>query len=93
MNNRHFNEVVHHALREAKTMAPTQGKNPLVAFFAGFLFGPFGVGGYLRSWSDFFVSLGLVILGSLMTAGVGAPFVWVLCGLWGATRAAGSKGR
>lgn len=90
-HNAEFVRVVGHALKESRNMAAIRGRNPLVAFFAGFLLGPFGVGLYLRSWGDFVVSLGLVILGSIVTAGLGAPFFWVLCGVWGATRAAGSK--
>lgn len=72
-------------------MSPIRGKNALVAFFAGFLFGPFGVGAYLRSWSDFIVTLGLVLAGTVMTAGVGAPVFWVMCGIWAATRVANSN--
>lgn len=68
-------------------MAPVpEGKSAIVAFFAGFLFGPFGVGLYLRSWSDFIVLIGLMFLGTMMTVGIGAPVFWALCGAWGATR-------
>jgi hypothetical protein len=77
---------VNHALKESKHMSRLQGKNALVAFFVGFLFGPFGVGVYLRSWPDFIVTLGLVLAGTVMTAGVGAPAFWVLCGVWAANR-------
>lgn len=82
-----FNSVVGTAFRESKKMAPVaSGKSAIVAFFAGFLFGPFGVGLYLWSFADFIVLMGLVLLGSVVTVGVAAPVLWVLCGAWGATR-------
>lgn len=65
----------------------------MVAFFAGFLFGPIGTGLYLRSGTDFIVPLGLVIVGSLMTAGIGAPVFWALCGAWGFIRVRNSNPR
>lgn len=92
-HNAEFVRLVGDALNESKNMKPVRDRSPLVAFFAGFLFGPFGVGLYLRSWGDFIVSLGLVVLGTMMTAGLGAPFFWVLCGVWGAARAAGPRNR
>ena len=57
-----------------------RGKSKLAALFAGFLFGPFGVGLYLGSIVDFVMSLGLVVFGLLMTVGIGAPVFWALCG-------------
>jgi hypothetical protein len=65
---------------------PKRGKNPVVAFVMGAAFGPLGVGLYLESWFDFFVSLGLVVTGSVMTVGLGAPVFWVLCGAYAARR-------
>lgn len=82
-----YNQVVSSAFRASEKMPPVAaGKSAIVAFFAGFLFGPFGVGLYLRSWSDFIVLFGLIFLGSFMTVGVGAPVFWMLCGAWGAAR-------
>ena len=83
MSNLHFTNLVQHAFKESKNMAPVgKGKTPLVGFMAGFLFGPIGVGVYLGSMPDFVMSLGMVIVGTLMTVTVGAPFFWVLCGVW-----------
>lgn len=82
-----FGPIVGKAFRESKNMAPVaSGKSAIVAFFAGFLFGPFGVGLYLWSFADFIVLLGLVILGSVVTVGVGAPVLWIMSGAWGAMR-------
>ena len=63
-----------------------EGKNAMVGFMAGFAFGPIGVGLYLRSVSDFVMTLGMVLIGTFMTAGVGAPLFWVLCGAWAFVR-------
>lgn len=62
------------------------GKNPLAGFALGFLFGPFGVGLYLGSFADFAITLFLVIVGSVFTAGIAAPVLWCLCGAWAAVR-------
>lgn len=82
-----FGHVVGTAFKQSRSMAPVgSGRSAIVAFFAGFLFGPFGVGIYLKSFADFIVLMGLVLLGSVFTVGVAAPVLWVLCGAWGATR-------
>lgn len=87
-----FTHVVSHAFREAKHMPGVgAGKSAVVAFFAGFLLGPLGVGLYLRSLGDFVVTLGLVVVGSMLTVGVGAPVFWALCGAWAAYRVSSSK--
>lgn len=85
--NSQYNHVVSRAFKESDKLPPVgAGRSAIVAFFAGFLFGPIGVGVYLRSWSDFIVLMGLLVLGAVMTAGVGAPVFWMLCGAWGASR-------
>jgi hypothetical protein len=85
--NQPFLQLVGHAFRESGKLAPVgAGKSALVAFFAGVVFGPFGVGLYLRSWTDFTVLFGLLVVGSFMTVGVGAPVFWFLSGAWGAMR-------
>jgi hypothetical protein len=82
-----FVRIVGHAFRESKNLPSVgAGRSAMVAFFSGIVLGPFGVGLYLRSWIDFTVLLGLLILGSFMTVGVGAPVFWLLCGAWGAVR-------
>lgn len=87
-----YAHVVKHAFEHSKDMPSVgPGKNALVAFAAGFLFGPFGVGIYLRSAGDFFITLTLVILGSVMTAGIAAPVLWMLCGAWAAVRVKNSN--
>lgn len=90
MNTQIFARLVRHAFQQSGQLAPVRGKSPLVAFFAGVLFGPFGTGMYLGTFTDFIVPLGLVICGSVMTAGLAAPVFWMLCGAWGAKRAARS---
>ncbi|MGH7243431.1 MAG: hypothetical protein ACREJD_08455 [Phycisphaerales bacterium] len=92
MSNQEFGHLVRHAFKESKNMNPVgAGKNAFVAFFAGFLFGPIGVGIYLGSFVDFILSLGMVIAGSIMTAGIGAPVFWALCGAWAAARVRNSN--
>lgn len=68
-----------------------RGKSMGLAFVVGLLFGPFGVGLYLRSWADFFILLAIVIGGSMFTVGVGAPVFWILCGAWGAIRVSSAR--
>lgn len=92
MSNKHFGHLVEHAFEESKNMTPvSEGKSAMAAFFAGFLFGPFGVGIYLRSWGDFIMSLGLVVGGTIMATGLGAPIFWILCGIWAAARVSNSR--
>jgi len=87
MSQHPYVHVVRHAFKHAKEMPSVgKGKSPVAAFVAGVLFGPFGIGLYLRSWGDFLVLLGLLLAGSFMTVGVAAPVFWVLCGVWGAVR-------
>lgn len=82
-----YAHVVKHAFAESKKLQPVgQGKNAMVAFVAGFLFGPIGIGVYLKSGTDFFILLALLILGSVMTGGIAAPLLWILCGAWGWVR-------
>jgi hypothetical protein len=85
--NQSFVRIVGHACRESKNMPSVgAGKSAVLAFLAGVLLGPFGVGFYLRSWLDFTVLLALVLVGAFMTVGIGAPVFWMLCGAWGAMR-------
>jgi len=84
-----YGHVVGRAFRDAKQLPPKgRGKSAVLAFVLGVLFGPFGVGLYLESWADFFIPFLLVVAGSVMTVGVGAPVFWMLCGAWGAWRVA-----
>lgn len=87
MNNQQFGHVVQHAFAASKHMKPVaKGKTPGRAFLFGFLFGPIGVGIYLRSWGDFAATLALVLIGSFTTAGVAAPVFWMLSGAWAHAR-------
>lgn len=82
-----YGHIIGKAFRDAKNLPPVgRGKSAVVAFVTGVLFGPIGLGLYLRSWGDFFIPLTLIIGGSIMTAGIGAPFFWALTGAWGAWR-------
>ncbi len=92
MSNQHYAHILHHSFRHAKDLKPVgPGKNPTTAFCMGFAFGPFGVGLYLRSWIDFLITFALVVAGAAMTAGLGAPVFWVMCGAWAAMRVSQSK--
>jgi hypothetical protein len=87
-----FGHAVKHAFEHSKSMHKVGvGKSPLVAFVAGFLFGPFGLGLYLRSWADCFIPLTLIIIGSVFTAGIATPLLWMLCGAWGWVRVSNSN--
>jgi len=87
-----YGHIVGKAFKESKHMAPVgQGRNPLVGFAMGFLLGPLGVGLVLKSPADFFITLTLVILGSLATVGVAAPVLWCLCGAWAYVRIRNSQ--
>jgi hypothetical protein len=82
-----FAHAVGHAFKEAKHLPKVgEGKNPLIAFCVGFLFGPFGLGLYLQSKIDCIVPLVLILLGGFFTAGIATPLLWMLCGAWGWVR-------
>lgn len=82
-----YGHIVGKAFRDAKNMPPAgRGKSAVMAFVVGVLFGPPGLGVYMRSWPDFLIPMILIVGGSVMTAGVGAPFFWLLTGCWGAWR-------
>jgi|CXWL01.1.fsa_nt_gi hypothetical protein len=87
MSNVVFSRAVGQAFKQSKGMPPVgKGKNPLVGFALGFLFGPFGVGLYLQSFGDFFVTLAIVLGGTFVTGGVAAPILWVTSGAWAYVR-------
>ncbi|MFO0831529.1 MAG: hypothetical protein U0637_06770 [Phycisphaerales bacterium] len=87
MSNVAFSGAVRQVFKQSKNMPPVgKGKNPLVGFAMGFCFGPFGVGAYLRSWGDFFVTLAIVLGGTFVTGGVAAPVLWCICGAFAYTR-------
>lgn len=88
-----FTHAVGTAFKQSKSMTPVGiGKNPLVGFAMGFLFGPFGVGLYLKSVGDFVITLCIVLAGTFLTVGVAAPILWVLCGVWAFVRISNSNG-
>ena len=83
MSNIVFSNAVRQAFKQSNGMPPVaKGKNPLVGFAMGFLFGPFGVGLYLKSWGDFFLTLTIVLVGTFVTGGVAAPVLWCVSGAW-----------
>lgn len=87
MSNVAFSGAVRHVFKQSKTMPPVaSGRNPLVGFAMGFLFGPFGVGLYLKSFGDFFLTLALVLGGTVVSGGVAAPVLWCVCGAWAFVR-------
>jgi hypothetical protein len=91
-----MNHVFAHAVgttfKQSKSMPPVgHGKNPIIGFAMGFLFGPFGVGLYLKSVGDFVITLGIVLAGSALTVGVVAPLLWMLCGAWAFVRISNSN--
>ncbi len=87
MSNVAFSGAVRQAFKQSKDMPPVgQGKNPLVGFALGFCFGPIGVGAYLKSWGDFFLTLTIVLGGTFVTGGVAAPVLWCICGAWAYSR-------
>ncbi len=87
-----FTHAVGTAFKQSKSMTPVGiGKNPLVGFAMGFLFGPFGVGLYLKSVGDFVITLCIVLAGTFLTVGVAAPILWVLCGAWAFVRISNSN--
>lgn len=87
MTNHHFFRAVGQLFRLGESLPPVPvGKRPVCAFLAGFCFGPIGAGVYLDSWPDFAILLTAVVLGCLFTVGLGAPFFWILCGVYAAFR-------
>jgi TM2 domain-containing membrane protein YozV len=56
-------------------------KNPVLAAVLGFCFG--GLGLFYISVAQGFVALGVLITLGVCTGGVGVPFLWVGCAVWG----------
>jgi len=84
--------ILQHALEQARHGPPLKTpKNPIIAFLAGVLFGPFGTGLYLESWFDFFVPMAVLVFVTFFTVGIAAPLAWLFAGAWGAIRANASK--
>lgn len=82
-----YAHAVRHAFEHSKSMRPVAaGKSPILGFLIGFALGPVGVGLYLKSMPDFLITLALVVVGSMLSAGLGAPVFWMLCGAWAAVR-------
>lgn len=80
-------KVLAAGLKCAKKMAPLPpGKNPVTAFVAGVMFGPFGTGIYLGTARDFFYPLAILMAATTFTAGLAAPLAWLFCGVYGAMR-------
>jgi hypothetical protein len=79
---------LHHARHGPPLKKP---KNPLLAFLAGFMFGPIGAGLYLGSWFDFLALMAILLLASCGTAGVAAPVAWSFSGIWAGIRASSSN--
>lgn len=61
------------------------------AFVWGLLFGCFGVGGYLRSWTDFFISAGIILILAIGGIGVGGILGWFICPVYAMLRVASSN--
>lgn len=56
-------------------------KDPALAAILGFLFGGFGL--FYISAGQGFAALAVLIVGSLITGGFGAPLLWLGCAVWG----------
>lgn len=68
-------------------------KDPGKAVIWGFLLGPFGVGFYFRSWRDFFLCMGMLILLIIVLPVVGGFPGWIFSAAYGYFRAESSNRR
>ena len=78
-----------------------EGKNPIIAFIVGFLFGGIGLGLYFQSWKDFLYPLilflvSVIIMGTFILPIIGVVPGWLLGSTlsagWGVWRANGGGG-
>lgn len=68
--------------------------NPLAAAAAGFFLGAAGLGLYFRSWTDFFIPAGVLVVCFVLapfTAGISVGFAAMFCAIWGYKRAKASN--
>lgn len=80
------------AFKGTSSLPPLDGKKSVVvALVLGVLFGVIGVGLYTRRWIDTLIALGVLIVGTVFTAGFGAPLAWAFCGVYAAVRVAQSN--
>jgi hypothetical protein len=75
------------AIEIVKNLEPLkEPKNAALAFFLGFLFGPFGIGIYFKSGKDFAICFAMLMVGVLFF-GFGAIPGWLFSACYGAWRA------
>ena len=84
----HFIHFVHSTLKALPKL--DKPKDPTTAAILGFLFGPVGLGIYFKSFLDFFISLGLLILMTILIPGVGIVPGWIFSAAFGYFRAEAS---
>jgi hypothetical protein len=88
MSNHHIGHAAKLTAEAIKELPPLRApKNVFLAFVAGFVFGPLGVGFYLWSLVDFFLCLAVLIFFSfLMAFGPGELIGWLFSAGYGAWR-------
>ena len=95
MSNKHLSHSVAHAVSHhlphiCNDLPPLkEGKSPFTAGIMGFLFGPFGIGLYFKSWLDFGICFAILVI--LAMTGVLAPVGWMLAAVYGIIRAKASN--
>lgn len=84
---KHPHSIVGGLFRIAEDSEPlTEQKNPILAAAIGFVSGGVGLGIYLRSWRDFLIPFGLLLLVlvlgivTLEVLSVTTPFIWAAYG-------------
>jgi hypothetical protein len=85
---RHTGHFLKHAAQLVKGLKPLrEQKNPVAAFFLGFLLGVPGLALYLGSWKDLFICVGLLIAFiAVMPWGPGELLGWTFVAVYGAYR-------
>jgi hypothetical protein len=89
----HAGHAIKLAFERVKELEPLNSEKSVVAaFLAGFFFSFFGVGLYLNSWKDFFISLELflgiflVFLPTVAGEVLGVPTAWIFSAVYAAYR-------
>lgn len=94
MSTQHTGHALHAVKHTAESLDPLahgKKKNPALAALCGFIFGCIGVGVYLESPKDFFISFAIMIALGILIPGLGLILSLLILALYAYARAEASN--